>query len=506
MVKFNPKSTRVNMVNAIEAENSSDVIMGNLLVNDIPAKVLFDSGASHYFMSRPFFVKQEFDYQDLPKPTSVVSPGLIMNSSRIVRDVTVKMGDYSFSASPIALCKSDIDLILGMDWLAMNKAFLDCQAKQVKLTHPSEDVIIFAAHDDMIRLFSLNEKVEFVIELEPGTEPVSKRPYKLGPEELKDLKKRLDEQERLGLIRPSSSPWGCGVIFVKKKDGTDQVCVDYRPLNKKKIRFKYPLPNINELFEQLKGAKIFSKLDLTMGYHQICNREEDIPKTAFRSSFGSYEYTVMSFGLANAPPTFYQMMNYIFSTFKNEFVLLYLDDILVFSETEEEHEEHLRLVLDKLREHKFYAKFSKCEFWLKEVVYLGHIISAEGIQVDPSKVQDIVEWEPPQVEAEHQRPAGLLHPLPIPRWKFDHVEMDFVTGFPMSKKGNDGIFIVIDKLRKVAHFLPVKESISAAQLAELYTSRIVSLHGVPMLISSDHGSIFTFKFWDSFQSAMGTKI
>lgn len=121
-----------------------------------------------------------------------------------------------------------------------------------------------------------------------------------------------------------------------------------------------------------------------------------MPKTAFRTSFGSYEYTVMSFGLAKAPPTFYRMMNYIFSSLKNEFVLVHLDDILVFSETEEEHEEHLRLVLDKLREHKFYSKFSKCEFWLMEFVYLGHIISVEGIKVDPTKVHTIVEWEPPQ--------------------------------------------------------------------------------------------------------------
>src|SRR4051812_37384232 len=156
--------------------------------------------------------------------------------------------------------------------------------------------------------------VEFVIDLEPGTEPVCKHPYKLGPDELKELKKQLDEQERLGLIRPSSSPWGCGVLFVKKKDGTDRLCVDYRPLNKKTIKNKYPLPNINELFEQLKGAKAFSKLDLRMGYNQIRICEEDIPKTAFRTSFGSYEYTVMSFGLVNAPPA----LTLLFSNFTNK--------------------------------------------------------------------------------------------------------------------------------------------------------------------------------------------
>ena len=190
-----------------------------------------------------------------------------------------------------------------------------------------------------------HREVEFVTELESGTEPVCKRSYKLGPEELKELKKQLDEQDRLGLIRPSSSPWGCGVLFVKKKDGTERLCVDYCPLNKKKKKNKYPLPNINELFEQLKGAKIFSKLDLRMGYHQIRICEEDIPKTAFRTSFGSYEYTVMSFGLANAPPTFCRMMNYIFSPFKNEFVLLYLDDILVFSKQRKSMKNISRLCL-----------------------------------------------------------------------------------------------------------------------------------------------------------------
>ena len=283
------------------------------------------------------------------------------------------------------------------------------------------DVIIYAARDETIRLFSLNEKgelnaisqipvvceyqdvfpeelpgmpphrpVEFVIELEPGTEPVCKHPYKLGPNELKELKKLLDEQERLGLIRPSSSPWGCGVLFVQKKDGTDRLCVDYRPLNKKTIKNKYPLPNINELFEQLKGAKVFSKLDLRMGYHQIRIHEQDIPKTAFRTSFGSYEYTVMSFGLVNAPPTFSRMMNFIFNPYTNEFVLVYLDDILVFSKNKKDHAKYLCLVLDKLREYQFYAKFSKCEFWLDEVLYLGHIISAKGIAINLAKVSAVV--------------------------------------------------------------------------------------------------------------------
>lgn len=148
------------MVNAAEGENSSDVIMGNLLVNDIPAKVLFDSGASHSFMSRMFFAEHDFDSEYLSKELRVVSPGTLMSANKGVRDVTVKMGDYAFLVSPIVLGKSDVDLILGMDWLAMNKASIDCEAKEVKLTHSSEDVIIFTARDGTIRLFSLNEKGE----------------------------------------------------------------------------------------------------------------------------------------------------------------------------------------------------------------------------------------------------------------------------------------------------------------------------------------------------------
>ena len=372
VVKHNPNSAKVNMMNAAQVEESTDVIMGNLSVNDIPAKVLFDTGASHYFLSYPFASKHNVDTEILSKVMQVVSPGKLMTSSLVAPIVSIKMGNYKFLSSPIVLGDSDIDLILGMDWLSKHKAQLDCAARHIQLTHSSEDVIIYAARDETIRLFSLNEKgeldaisqipvvceyqdvfpeelpgmpphrlVEFVIDPEPGTEPVCKRPYKLGPKELKELKKQLNEQERLGLIRPSSSPWGCGVLFVQKKDGTDRLCVDYRPLNKKTIKNKYPLPNINELFEQLKGAKVFSKLDLRMGYHQIRIREQDIPKTAFRTSFGSYEYTVMSFGLVNASPTFSRMMNLILNPYTNEFILVYLDDILVFSRNKKDHAKHL---------------------------------------------------------------------------------------------------------------------------------------------------------------------
>jgi hypothetical protein len=172
--------------------------------------------------------------------------------------------------------------------------------------------------------------------------------------------------------------------------------VDYRLLNAVTIKNKYPLPRIDILFDQLFGAKVFSKIDLRSGYYQIKIRAEDIPKTAFSTRYGLFEYLVMSFGLTNAPAHFMYLMNSVFMPELDKFVVIFIDDILIFSKNEEEHAEHLRIVLQRLRDHKLYAKFSKCDFWLKEVQFLGHIISDKGISVDPSKIQDVLNWKTPE--------------------------------------------------------------------------------------------------------------
>src|SRR3954449_10125560 len=225
--------------------------------------------------------------------------------------------------------------------------------------------------------------VEFIVDLIPGTAPISRRPYRMGPHELADLKTQLEALLDKGFIRPISSPWGCPVLFVTKKDGTKRMWVDYRPLNLATIKNKYPLPRINDLYDQLAGSSVFSNMDFRLGYHQIKIRNEDIPKTAFTTRYGLYEYTVMSFGLTNAPATFLRKMNSIFMEYLDKFVMDYLDDILIYSKNKEEHAEHLRLVLMKLREHRLYAKFSKCEFWLPEVTYLGHVISEKALPSIP---------------------------------------------------------------------------------------------------------------------------
>jgi hypothetical protein len=210
-----------------------------------------------------------------------------------------------------------------------------------------------------------------------------------------------------GFIQPSSSSWGAPILFVEKKDTSNRLVVDYRSLNEVTIKNKYHLPNIYDMFDQLKGAKVFSNIDLHSGYFQSKIQEQDIPKTAFTTRYGLYEYTVMSFGLTNAPAYFMTMMNKVFMEYLDKFVVVFIDDILIYSMDDAEHEKHLRMIMEKLREHKLYAKFSKCEFWLNKVGFLGHIVSAEGVVMDPSKVASVTEWESPKNAGDIRSFLGL---------------------------------------------------------------------------------------------------
>ncbi|KAL5764069.1 hypothetical protein ACOSQ2_016663 [Xanthoceras sorbifolium] len=227
------------------------------------------------------------------------------------------------------------------------------------------------------------------------------------PEELPGLPPQREELLDKGFIRPNISPWGAPVLFVKKKDGSLRLCIDYRQLNKLTVKNKYSLPRIDDLFDQLRGACVFSKIDLRSGYHQLRIKESDIPKTAFRTRYGHYEFVVMPFGLTNAPAAFMDLMNRIFRPYLDQFVVVFIDDILVYSQTAEEHDRHLRVVLQILREKHLYGKMSKCEFWLPKIAFLGHIVSAEGIKADPKKIEAIVEWKPPRNVTEVRSFLGL---------------------------------------------------------------------------------------------------
>ncbi|GKA85833.1 putative reverse transcriptase domain-containing protein, partial [Tanacetum coccineum] len=226
--------------------------------------------------------------------------------------------------------------------------------------------------DDLLGL-PLVREIEFRIDLIPGASLVVRSPYR-------------------------HSPWGVPVLFVKKKDGSMRMCIDYRELNKLTIKNRYPLPRIDDLFDQLQGACYFLKIDLRSGYHRLRVREEDIPKTVFRTRYGHFEFTVMPFGLTHAPTIFMDLMNRVYNLYLEKFVIVF---------SEEEHEVHLKMILDLLEKEKLYAKFSKCEFWLKEVQFLGHVVNHDGIHVDPSKVESVKNWKTPESPTEIRSFLGL---------------------------------------------------------------------------------------------------
>lgn len=238
--------------------------------------------------------------------------------------------------------------------------------------------------------------IDHRIIIEPGHQPPSRAPYRMSVRELEELKSQVDELLKKGFIKPSQSPYGAPVLFVKKKSGEMRLCTDYRALNKITVKNKYPLPRVEDLIDQLQGAKVFSKIDLRSGYHQIRIDEKDVDKTAFRTRYGHFEYLVLPFGLTNAPATFMDLMQQIFHNQLDRFVIVYLDDILVYSRTTEDHHKHLREVLDTLRKHKLYAKLSKCHLYQSSVSFLGHIISSNGVQMEPEKVKAIQDWPTPK--------------------------------------------------------------------------------------------------------------
>ncbi|GJX50078.1 putative reverse transcriptase domain-containing protein [Tanacetum coccineum] len=496
--------------------------------------------------------------------------------------------------------------------------------------------------DDLSGLPPIRE-IEFWIELIPRVVPIVKSPYRLAPSELEEL-----------------------------------MCIDYRELNKLTVKNHYSLPRIDDLFDQLQGSQFFSKIDLRSEYHQLRVHEDDILKTAFKTRYGHFKFTVMPFCLTNAPVVFMDLMNRVCRPYLDKFVIVFIDDILIYSKNREEHVKHLRLVLELLKKEKLYAKFSKCEFWLREVKFLRHVINGNGVHVDPSKIEAVKNWKAPrtltevrsflglagyyrrfienfskiakpltilthkcktfdwgeeqelafqtlkdnlcnapvlalpdgskdfvvysqcardrtrlcvnakrtervrkpkksramnidpsfefqgsdtwrlskgvcgvaddlqlivrgehthemleahnlrrlcytaydgvyegcigglelreEVKAEHQRPPGLLQQPEIPVWKWKGIAMDFVTKLPRTSSGHDTIWVIVDRLTKYAHFLPMCEDYKMDRLAILYLNEIVARHGVPISIISDHDSRFTSRFWQSMQEALGTRL
>eukprot|EP00253_Pinus_taeda_P016801 PITA_16801 len=391
-------------------------------ISNLSIAVLIDPGATLSYVSPKVVEHCKLSSERFK------NPWLVQLATGAKRRVLAKINNCSFSiagqpmtADLNVLPLGSYDILIGMDWLEKHWSLVNCKTKTIYykddlgqqqelqgIKHPVQIRPITASQlakclrkkcqiyaiqvgyanqkDKMSALGNIpvvqefadvfpeevpglppKRDIDFTIELIPGAAPVSRAPYRMSVPELTELKMQLQELLDKQYIRPSVSPWGAPVLFVKKKDGTLRMCIDYRQLNKLTVKNKYPLPRIDELFDQVKGAKVFSKIDLRSGYQQIRIKDEDIAKTAFRTRYGHYEFVVLPFGLTNAPATFMCMMNSVFHRFLDKFVLIFIDDILIYSRSQQEHEEHLRLVLQTLREHQLYAKFNKCDSFKEEI-------------------------------------------------------------------------------------------------------------------------------------------
>ncbi|XP_058195949.1 uncharacterized protein LOC131312301 [Rhododendron vialii] len=451
---------RVFAITRHGAQASQEVVTGTLVISSTYARVLLDPRFTHSFVSNTFI-------KHLDKPAKLLNIALAISTP--VGEVVVVnvcyascglvVGGKRLLVDLLPLDMTDFGVLLGMDFLSGYHDVMDCFSKEVIFQLSNSDKVKFCGDSvvsstsiilafkakslmskgckgyiayvvdtekkaptleeipivnefedvfpDELPGIVLDREVEFTIELLPGTNPISITPYHMAPAELLELKVQLKELLDRGFIQPSISPWGAPVLFVKKKDGSMRICIDYRQLNKVTVRNQYPLPRIDDLFDQLHGATVFSKIDLRSGYHQIKVRDNDVIKTAFRTRYGHYEFLVMPFGLTNAPAVFMDLMNRVFRSFLDTFVIVFIDDILIYSRTKEEHEDHLRIVLQVLRDNHLFGKLSKCTFWLDSVEFLGHVISSNGVCGNPKKIEAVVNWESPKNVSEIRSFLGL---------------------------------------------------------------------------------------------------
>ncbi|GKD43446.1 putative reverse transcriptase domain-containing protein [Tanacetum coccineum] len=368
----------ISRIIARRTNPNSNVVMGKFLLNNRYALILFDTGTDRSFVSTTFSSLIDIIPTTLDHGYDVeLADGRIIWVNTLIRGCTLNFLNHPFNIDLMPVEMGSFDVIIDMDWLSKYHAVIVCDKKIVCIPFGNETLIIRGdgssnEHEKRLEdvpivryfpeVFSEDllgipptRQVEFQIDLVPGVAPVVRAPYRLAPSEMKELSDQLQELFDKGFIRTSSSPWGAPVLFVKKKDGSFRMCIDYRELNKLTVKNRYPLLRIDDLFDQLQGSSVYSKIDLRSGYHQLRVREEDISKTAFKTRYGHYEFQVMLFG-------------------------------------KQEHEEHLKLIFELLKKEELYAKFSKCEFWIPKVQFFGHVIDSKGIHVDPAKIESIKDW------------------------------------------------------------------------------------------------------------------
>ncbi|GJV47306.1 putative reverse transcriptase domain-containing protein [Tanacetum coccineum] len=418
-----------------------NVVTSTFLLNNRYASILFYSGFDRSFVNTRFSSLLDIKPIKIEDSYEVeLADGRVVSTNTVLKGCTLSLVNHIFEINLMPIELGTFDVIIGMDWLVKHDAIIVYGEKVVRISYGNKTLIVegdkggsrlkiiscikackyveqgchlFLAHvtkkkskerrmEDVPVIRNFPEvfpeelpglppprQVEFRIDLVSGAAPIARAPYRLAPSEMKELSVQLQELLEKGFIRLSSSPWGAPVLFMKKKDGSFRMCIDYRELNKLTVKNRYPLPRIDDLFDQFQGSSVYSKIDLRSGYHQLRIKEEDILITAFRTRYGHFEFQVMPFGLTNVLAVFMDMMNRVCKPYLDKFVIVFIDDILVYSKGQEEHAKHLKIILELLKEERLYAKFSKCDFWLDSVQFLGHVIDRSGVHVDPAKIEAI---------------------------------------------------------------------------------------------------------------------
>nr|GEV58510.1 putative reverse transcriptase domain-containing protein [Tanacetum cinerariifolium] len=444
----------------------SNVVTGTFLLNNRYASILFDTGADRSFISTAFSSPVTID-PSLPGSSYDVelADGKIVGIDTIIRGCKINFLNHPFNIDLVPVELVSFDVIIGMDWLRRCHVVIVYDEKLVQIPYGNETLTFCGNESNKgreSRLTVISPTSGIPIDLIPGAAPVAQAPYRLAPSKMKELSKQLQELSDKGFIRPSSSPWGAPVLFVKKKDGS---------------------------FD--------SKIDLRSGYHQLRVREHDIPKTSFRTRYGHYEFQVIPFGLTNAPAVFIDLMNRVCKPYLDKFVIVFIDDMLIYSKDEKEHEEHLKTILELLKEEKLYAKFSKCEFWILKVQFLGHVIASRGIHVDPAKIESIKDWTSPKTPTEIRQFLGLAgYYRSTPILALPEGSKDFVVYCDASHKGLGAVLMQREKVIVYAsrqlkiheknyttHDLELRSVVFALKICRHY------LYGTKCTMFTDHKSL-----------------
>ncbi|GKA44234.1 putative reverse transcriptase domain-containing protein [Tanacetum coccineum] len=446
---------RAYLLSEKNTHRDSNIVTSTFLLNQHLARVLFDSGANKSFVSITLASMLNIPPITLDTTYNIeMANGNLVGTNTVIQGCTLILLNQPFEIDLMPIKLDSFDVVIGMDWLSKYHARIICDEKVIHIPINGETLIIrgdqsktrlslisyikierYISRGCQVFIAQVIEKksdekrledilvvkeflevfpedlaglppvrqVEFQIDLILGPAPVARAPYRLAPSEMQELSNQLQELADRGFIQPSTLPWGAPILFVKTKDGSLRMCIDYRELNKLTVKNRYPLPRIDDLFDQLQDSSVYLKIDLRSGYHQLRVRNEDIPKTAFRTRYGHYEFQVMTFGLTNAPAVFIDLMNRVCKPYLDKFVIVFIDDILIYSRNKEEYADYLRIILELLRKEKLYANFSKCHLWISIVQYLGHLIDSQGLHVDPAKIEAVKNWASPTTPTEiHQ--------------------------------------------------------------------------------------------------------